>query len=78
MRYSLGYNVTPSDTVDIRPGDVSDGLYVGTPGDGTLSVVMSDGKPLALVGVTAGYHPLAVKRVNLTGTGASNIRALKY
>lgn len=78
MRYSTGYPVTPSDSADIRASDVSDGLYVGTAGDGTLSVIMSDGKTLALVGVTAGYHPLAVKRVNNTGTGCSNIRALKF
>jgi len=78
MRYSTGYPVTLSDTADIRAGDVSDGLHIGTPGDGTLSVIMSDGKQLDLVGITAGYHPLAVKRVRTTGTGCSNVRALKF
>lgn len=76
-RYSSGYAVTPSDTVDIRPGDVSDALYVGGAGDGLLSVIMEDGKQLDLVGVTVGYHRLAVRRVRDTNTGVLNIVALK-
>jgi hypothetical protein len=78
MRYSTGYAVTPSDSVDIRANDRSDALYVGTVGTGTLSVLMEDGKQLDLVGITVGYHPLAVKRVRVTGTGVSNILALKF
>ncbi len=78
MRYSTGYPITPSDSADIRANGVSDGLYVGTAGTGTLSVIMGDGKQLDLVGVTVGYHPLAVKRVRTTGTGVSNVLALKF
>lgn len=76
-RYSQAVAVTPSNSADIGSGFVSDALYVGTAGDGTLSVVMEDGKTVTWVGIAVGYHQLAVKRVNSTGTGVSNIRALK-
>lgn len=76
-RYSNATTVTKSDTADIGAGYVSDALWIGTAGDGTLSVVMADGKTQAFAGITAGYHKLAVKRVNSTGSGVSNIVALK-
>jgi hypothetical protein len=77
MRYSTGYAVTPSDTVDIRAGDVSDGLYVG--GAGNIAALMSDGKSCDFAAVPAGtVLPVAVKRVLATGTTATNIRALKF
>lgn len=78
MRYSQAFAVTKSDVADIRTGCVSDALWIGTPGDGTLVVIMEDGKTASFAGVTAGKIELAVKRVLSTGTGATNIMALKY
>jgi hypothetical protein len=78
MRYRQAYAVTKSDTADIRVGDVSDALWIGTPGDGTLSVIMEDGKQADFKGVAAGEFRLAVKRVRATGSGAADILALKY
>ncbi len=79
MRYSTGYPVTPHDVnPSVRANDVTDGLYVGGAGTGTLRVTMSDDKLLNLVGVTVGYHPLAVKMVWSTGTGVTDVVALKY
>lgn len=79
MRYSVAYAVTPHDSnPSIRAGDVTDGLYVGGAGTGALRVTMGDDKVVDLAGVTAGYHPLAVKKVWTTGTGVTGIVALKY
>jgi hypothetical protein len=78
MRYSQAFAVTKSDTADIRASFVSDALWIGVPGDGTLSVIMEDGKTASFAGVPAGKIELAVKRVLSTGTGASGILALKY
>jgi hypothetical protein len=78
MSYRTAYPVTKSDADDIRPNDVSDALWIGTPGDGTLAVIMSDGKTASFAGVPVGKIELAVRRVLSTGTGASNIVALKY
>lgn len=78
MSYRTAYAVTKSDTDDIRASDLSDALWIGTPGDGTLSVIMSDGTTVAFAGVPAGLLPIAVKRVRSTGTGATNILALKH
>lgn len=77
MRYTQAIAVTKSDTADIAPGFVSDALWIGTPGAGTLVVVMADGNTASFVGVPAGKIELAVTRVLNTGTGASDIRALK-
>lgn len=75
--YQQAVPVTPSNTDDIRPGFISDALWIGGAGDGTLSVVMADGKTVAFAAVTTGRLPLAVRRVNSTGTGVTNIVALK-
>lgn len=67
--------VSPSDTDDLSP--VTRALYIGTPGDGTLTVIMSgDTEPTEFAGVPAGILPLSVSRVLTTGTGASDIVAL--
>jgi hypothetical protein len=68
--------VTPSDTVNITfPSGVtfSKGVYVGTSGD--LSVVMADGTTATYKAAT-GLLPLAVVRVNATGTTAGDIVAV--
>ena len=78
MNYRTAYPVTKSDTVDVRAGDKSDALWIGTPGDGTLAVIMADGQSAAFAGVPAGLLPISVKRVMSTGTGASAIVVLKY
>ena len=78
MNYRTAYAVTKSDSVDIRPSDKSDALWIGTPGDGTLAVVMADGQTAAFVGVPVGVLPISVKRVLATGSGASGILALKF
>lgn len=78
MSYRTAYNVTKSDTADIRTGDVSDALWIGTPGAGTLAVIMSDGQAAAFVGVPVGLLPIRVKRVMATGSAAGDIVALKF
>jgi hypothetical protein len=77
MRYTQAIPVTKSDTVDIAPGFVSDALWIGTPGAGTLTVVMEDGKTASFVGVPVGTIELAVRRVLSTGTAVADIQALK-
>jgi hypothetical protein len=77
MRYHSSLSVTPSNTADIRAGDVFDGLRIGTAGDGTLRITDENGVQQDYVGVTAGIFPISVKRVHSTGTGVSNIHALK-
>jgi hypothetical protein len=78
MSYRQAIPVTKSDTADIAPGFVADALWIGTPGTGTLSVVMEDGKTVDFAGVPVGKIDLAVRRVMSTGTNATNIVALKY
>jgi hypothetical protein len=71
--YVGGETVSPSDTVSLTK--VSRAIYVGTVG--TLSCLMMDGTTVALPTTVAGtIYPLRVERVNLTGTSATNIRAL--
>jgi len=66
--------VAPSDTVDL-PGPSTGGLYVGTAG--TLTVTMLNGDICAFVTTISGtVLPIMAKRVWNTGTGASNMVAL--
>ena len=66
--------VTPSDSADIRSGQLTRGIYVGGPGN--ISVVMDNGT-VVFTGVAAGtVYPIRVSRVNATGTTATNILAL--
>jgi hypothetical protein len=78
MSYRQALPVTKSDSADIAPGFVSDALWIGTPGTGTLSVIMEDGKQADFAGVPVGKIDLAVRRVLNTGTNATNIVALKH
>jgi hypothetical protein len=77
MRYRSSVSVTPSNTADVAEGVVFDALRVGTAGDGTLRITDENGVVQNYVGVTVGIFPISVKRVHATGTGASNIHALK-
>jgi hypothetical protein len=77
MRYRSSLAVTPSNTVNIRGDEVFDGLRIGTAGDGTLRITDENGAQQDYVGVVAGIFPHTCKRVHSTGTGVSNIHALK-
>lgn len=71
--YIGGETISPSDTVSLSK--VSRAIYVGTVG--TLSCLMMDGTTLVLPTTVAGtIYELRVERVNLTGTSATNLRAL--
>ena len=72
--FNLWPSVTPSDTVDL-PGGVTHALWVGGAGD--VAAVQQNGTVGVLAGVPAGsWLPLGVRRINATGTTATNIRAL--
>jgi hypothetical protein len=65
--------VTTSDTVNLA--NPSRGLYVG--GAGNISALMLDGTTGVFSGATAGtVYALRVKRINATGTTATNMVAL--
>ena len=68
--------ITPSDTVNIPTGPTR-GVYVGVTGN--VTVVMAEGAQTAVlfVAVPAGtILPISVKRVNATGTAATDLVAL--
>lgn len=65
--------VTPSDSVNLVK-TAHKGLYVG--GTGNVSVLTLDGQTVTFTAVPIGFFPVAVKRVNSTGTTATNIVAL--
>lgn len=66
--------VTPSDSVNLNPGCVA--LYVGTGGNISVLPTMGD-VAVTLTGVGDGsVIPIKAKRINATGTTASNIVAL--
>lgn len=63
-------NITPSNTVDLVSPAV--GLFVG--GAGNISAVMENGDTVTFTGVTAGaYLPFIFRRINVTGTTATNM-----
>jgi len=65
-------SVVPSDTVNLVT--VSKGIYVG--GAGNVSVVLLSGNAITLTALSVGViHDMAVSRVNLSGTTATNIVA---
>lgn len=73
--YGQAFAVSESDTVDFRPGFVSDALWVG--GLGNVVVLMADGKEATFTAVPAGtLLPIACKRL-MTASTATNILALK-
>jgi hypothetical protein len=78
--------ITPSDTaaVAIGPGGTyAKRLWIGTPGTGTLTVIMASdqgngglGTPVLFSGVPVGIMDIQVRAVMATGTNASNIVGL--
>lgn len=60
--------ITPSDSDDLQT--VPRSLYIGTQGD--ISVVMVSGAEI-IFGDAVGILPIAVSKVKVTGTTASNI-----
>lgn len=69
--------VTPSDTVDLVP--FAKALYVGTTGNITLvpaGDTSASGTGVLFTSVPVGWFPVQVRRVNSTGTAASNIVAV--
>jgi hypothetical protein len=68
---SGAFVIAPSDTVDFN--QITRGIYVGSTGD-VVVLLAKDTAVVTLVAVPAGsLLPLRVKRVNLTGTTASNL-----
>lgn len=65
--------VTPSDVTNLAYPARS--LYIG--GTGALSVEMYGGGTQVFAAVPVGIFPIQVTRVNATGTGATNIVALR-
>lgn len=63
--------VTPNDSTDLA--ELTLALYIGVAG--TLKVTMMDGTVVTYGAITAGRHPLRVKRVWSTGTSATSIVA---
>jgi hypothetical protein len=73
--YNVWQPITVSDTANL-PRGVCGGLFVG--GGGDVAAVMENNQmPVILTAVPAGsWIPLAVKRVNATGTTATSLVAL--
>ena len=73
------YDVSASDSLDLElfrtRGLLTSGIYVGTAGD--VAAVSQDGTAVIFDGVPAGTTlNIAVRRINSTGTAASDILAL--
>jgi len=72
--YKGGEAITPSDVTNFTRG-VCNGIYVG--GTGAIAMVMMDDTVVTLAAVPAGIIlPFLAKRVNATGTAATNLVAL--
>ena len=70
---SSAFAIAASDTVDLT--EVTRAIYVG--GAGNLSVVMLSGQVTLFTSVVAGaILPLRVRRVNATGSTATNLVGL--
>ena len=68
-----GFAITPSDAVDLVAE--TRGLWVGASGD--LALVLASGDEVTLAGAVGGsVLPLRVKRVNATGTTATQLVGL--
>jgi hypothetical protein len=71
--YSHAFSITPSNTVDFTYA--SRAIYVGTAG--AISVVTVNDEVVVFAAVPAGtLLPIRAKRINSTGTGASNLVGL--
>jgi hypothetical protein len=71
--YSHAFSITPSNTVDFTYATRA--IYVGTAG--AIAVVTINGEVVIFNAVPAGtIIPIRAKRINSTGTGASNLVGL--
>ena len=75
--YNRRFVITPSDTADIVRADQPMAFYVGGAGDAVL--VDNNGTVVTLVGLQAGLiYPIKnIKRINATGTTATNLVGLR-
>ena len=76
-KFNLASDITPSDTVDIAPTPGRgwpDAIYVG--GDGVVAAVFENGSVTTFTAVMGQILPVTVRRVNLTSTTATGLRAL--
>jgi hypothetical protein len=72
--YNEWVTITPSDTVDLGSGPTA-GVLVGGAGD--VAAVMTNNRAVTLTGLPAGaWVPIKAKRINATGTTATNLVAL--
>lgn len=62
--------VTPSDTVNIRNGDETNYMYIGTTGNLTA---ICNGNSVLFTNLPVGYHPIKCTKIMATGTTASGI-----
>jgi trimeric autotransporter adhesin len=74
--YNLFEPITPHDSADINvDGELTDAILVGGAGD--IAAVMSNKQVVVLKGLPAGaWVPVACRRINATGTTATNLVAL--
>jgi hypothetical protein len=70
----LATAVTPHDTNDLA-GGLTKGIYIG--GSGDLKVTFENGSSATFTALSAGViHPIAAKKIQATGTTATNILAV--
>jgi hypothetical protein len=73
--WNLWKAIATSDTVDLPEG-LTGAVWVG--GAGNVAAVMQNGVVGTFTGVTAGaVLPIAARRINATGTTATNLVALR-
>ena len=68
------FNVVPSDSVDL-PGVTSAGLWIGT--TGSLTITLVTGATASFASIPVGLFPVLVRKVWSTGTTASNMVGLQ-
>jgi hypothetical protein len=68
-----GVTVTPHDTTTLASDAAC--LYVGV--SGNITVLMPSGDVVTFANVPVGFFPVQVRRVNATGTTATNMLALR-
>lgn len=77
-RYNKAFDITPSDTVNfINQGlgrILSDAIYVG--GAGVVAAVFEDGTVVNFTAAAGEVLPIAIKRINNTGTTATLLKGL--
>jgi hypothetical protein len=67
-----GEAITPHASINIT--NVTRAIWVGVAGD--VTAVMKDGQVLLFTGLSVGWHPLRVSRINAIGTTATNMTAV--